>query len=165
MSYFTKFPIINGYDIQGQLFQMMDITRRTGFTSDVKNNESYYITHKIQDGESPIILADRLYDDSDLYWIIMLFNDIHDIQNDWPLDSVSLNRFIDRIYIDRNAIHHYEAISTNLVVDSDWPLYDRLPVTNYEYEDQINESKRIIKIPVPEAISQIVRDHNRLIQQ
>lgn len=165
MPYFKRFPVVKGYEIVGRTFDVMDITRRTGFLQTVKNNEALYIEHEVEDGESPIVLADRIYDDSDLYWVIMLFNDVYDINEDWPLDYVSLESYIARVYNDRNGIHHYESIATGAIVDSDWPEYDKRTVTNYEYEVERNDQKRKIRVPVPEAVSQLVREHNRLISQ
>lgn len=165
MAYFKRFPVIANYEISDRTYDAMDITRRTGFAQSVKDNEALYLEHEIRDGESPIVLADRIYDDSDLYWIIMLFNDIYDINTDWPLDYSSFESYIDRKYEDRNAIHHYESITANATVDSDWPEYDKKTITNYDYEISINDKKRNIKVPVPEAASQLVREHHRLISQ
>lgn len=166
MSYFKRFPVIKGYDIIGRTFNMMDITRRTGFLGNVQNDETTYIPYTIEDGETPIHLADRLYDDVDLYWVILMFNNMMDITTDWPLDNNSLNTYINRVYIDPNAVHHYESIATNAVVDNNiHPSYDTIPITNYEYEVSVNDAKRDIKVPIPEVVDQIVREHNRLIQQ
>ena len=45
MAYFDRFPIVAGYEIHGRTFDMMDITRRTGFLQSVRDNEAYYIEH------------------------------------------------------------------------------------------------------------------------
>ena len=165
MAYFNRFPVVTGYEIIGRTFDAMDITRRTGFLQGIQNNEALYIEHEVQEGESPIVLADRMYDDSNLYWIIMMFNNVHDISADWPLDNVSLNRYIERKYDNPYDIHHYESISSGVIVSSSWPDYDRVSITNTEYEININDNKRKIKVPVPEAVTQLVQEHNRLIQQ
>jgi|AntRauTorcE11897_2_1112592.scaffolds.fasta_scaffold07526_2 hypothetical protein len=165
MPYFKRFPVVRGYEIVGRTLDSMDITRRTGFLQSVTSNEALYIDHEIEDGESPIVLADRIYNDSDLYWIIMLFNNVYDISEDWPLDYSSLETYIARIYDDRNGVHHYESIASGAIVDSDWPEYDKLTVTNFEYEVDENDKKRKIKVPAPEAVSQLIREHNRLISQ
>jgi hypothetical protein len=144
---------------------MMDITRRTGFLKDVQQNEALFINHRIHDGESPIILADRIYDDSNLYWVIMLFNEMHNISVDWPLDGPSLVRYIERAYDDPYGLHHYESLANGAIVSVSWPDYDRISVSNTEHEIEQNDQKRDIKIPVPEAVDLLVREHNRLIQQ
>ena len=163
MAYFTKFPIVTDYDVGDKTYDMMDITRRTGFATDVKNNESYYLEHYVQDGETPIVLADRMYDDSSLFWVIMMFNDIFDINSQWPLNEVALKRFVYRVYDDPYDVKCYRSIATGAIVDSDWPDYDKQIVTNYEYEIEINDAKRNIKVPIPEAVTELVKEHNRLI--
>lgn len=165
MSYFKKFPVISGYELDGKTFNVMDITRRTGFSVSTKNNPTLYIEHVIEDGESPIILADRMYDNSTLYWVIMLFNNIYDIESDWPLDQISFDRYINRIYNDPYEIKYYKSMSTDLVVDSDWDEYDRISIRHIDYELEINDKKRYIKIPVPDAVDALVKEHDRLIQQ
>ena len=156
---------MSGYEIGEQAFDVMDITRRTGFSKETKNNPSMYIEHTIEDGESPIILADRMYDNGDLYWVIMMFNDIHDIEADWPLNQVSFDRFVNRVYDDPYEIKYYRSISLGLVVDSDWVEYDRVSIRHIDYEIELNDVKRIIKIPVPNAVDALVKEHNRLIQR
>lgn len=166
MSYFERFPIINSYTIQRKTLAVQDITRRTGFTRTTKENPAAYIEHTIEDGETPIILADRMYDDSDLFWVIMIFNDMFDINNDWPLDNVSLERYVSRKYDgDLYGIHHYESLYSGAVVDEDHTEYDRVSITNMEYETRINEAKRYIKIPVPDYVGQIIANHNQLVQE
>lgn len=165
MSYFTRFPFIRNYKIQGKTYTGMDITRRTSIVNRDSLSASAYIAYTINEGETPIILADRLYDDKDLYWVILLFNDIFDIEADWPLDQVSLDTYVNRIYDDPYGIHHYEAISTGAWIDtSTYPSYDTIPVTNYEYEIALNDAKREIKLPHPNYVGTIVTQHNRLIQ-
>lgn len=165
MAYFSRFPVIKDYDIDDKLFDMMDITRRTGFSEAVKNNPSFYIEHYIQDGETPIVLADRMYNDADLFWVIMIFNDIYDIDNDWPMDSHTLNEFVSRVYTDPYEIRYFESIETGAIVDDSWPIYDKAVVTHFGYEIEKNDAKRKIKLPTPDAISELVREHNRLISK
>jgi hypothetical protein len=165
MAYFTKFPVVKDYEINGKVFDLMDITRRTGFSENIKNNPAFYIEHYIQDGETPIVLADRMYDDADLYWIIMIFNDIYDIDNDWPMDQVSLNEMVNRVYTDPYEVRHFESIETGAVVDDTWPIYDKAVITHFGYEIEKNDAKRKIKIPTPEAVTELVREHNRLISK
>lgn len=163
MSYFKRFPFITDYKIQGKKYTGQDVTRRTAFLSEVKENPNAYQDYEIRDGESPHMIADRAYDNPDYYWIILLFNDRHDEIEDWPLDQLSLDSYIKRKYDDPNGIHHWEAISTGAWVCLQHPEYDRIPITNSEWEMRLNEEKRKIKIPLPAYVLSIVNEHNRLI--
>lgn len=165
MSYFSRFPFVSNYKIQGQSYTGMDITRRTGVSKDDKENPAIYLDYDIGESETPTILADRLYDDSSLYWVILLFNEIFDIEEDWPLTQVALDQYVTRVYDDPNGIHHYESAATGAWVDEELhPDYDTIPVTNYEHELNLNEAKRKIKLPTPDYVGQIVAEHNRLIR-
>lgn len=166
MSYFNKFPFIKDYSIQGKFYTGMNITVRTGFGSDVKTNEQYYMDYNVKDGETPEMLADRMYDDASMYWVILMMNDIFDISDQWPLDSLSFERYLNRKYNnDLYETHHYESASSGNWVDSDWPEYDRIPVTNYDYEIRLNDSKRKIKIPVPDVVLDIKKQQREKIRQ
>jgi len=143
---------------------MIDLTRRTAVLTEARNDPRTYIEYDVQEGETPEMLADRMYDSPDLYWVIMMFNELHDINQSWPLTTVALERYITRAYDDPNGIHHYESASTGARVTSNHPLYDRVPVTNYEFEMRANEAKRRIKLPIPDLIGSIVSQHNSLVQ-
>lgn len=164
MSYFKRFPFAKDYKIQGRTYTGMDITKRTAVPREVKNNQDVYVEYSIKDGESPIVLADRAYNDSDMYWVILLFNDIFDIESDWPLDSISLQRYVDRVYNDPNGIHHYESAATGSWVSPDFhPTYDTVPITNTEHEIAENDKKRVIKIPTESNARNIESEHRRLL--
>lgn len=166
MAYFSKFPFLGDYQIQGHTVTVQNITIRTGLNPAIQNeNENVYQEYAIQNGESAIMLADRAYGDPTLYWVILNFNNIIDPVADWPLDQFSLDEYIDRKYSNPQGTHHYVSISTGAIVDnSTYPHYDTIPVTNYEYETSLNDAKRKIKIPLPQYATQIVNAHKQLIQ-
>lgn len=166
MSYFNNFPVILDYEIQGQTYNGVDITRRTNVVAESKNNPANYIEYRVQEGETPEIIADRIYDDVGLYWVIMMFNDRFDVSSEWPLDSHSFERFVQRKYGSSvHRVRHYVSASSGAVVGIGWPEYDRQPVTNYEYELGVNDALRDIKVPTPQCALQIAAIHRRLIKQ
>jgi len=166
MSYFTPFPFVRNYKIEDKVYTGMNITVRTGFSARTKEDEQYFISYDLRDGETPEIIADRIYDDASLYWVILMFNDLHDVDEQWPLDSVAFENYVERVYgDDKTDIHHYESAASGAWVDSDHPEYDLVPVTNYEYELRLNDKKRKIKVPIPEAVSTLKRQHRERIQQ
>lgn len=153
MSYFNHFPFVQDYEIQDRLYTGLNITVRTGFPEEVKQNNQYFMMYNVKNGETPEMLADRVYDDVSLYWAILMMNDIFDVDSQWPLDSLAFQNFIKRKYNnDLYETHHYESAATGNWVESDWPEYDRIPVTNYEYELRVNDDKRKVKIPVPDVV-------------
>jgi hypothetical protein len=111
--YFSKFPKI-AYDITGtnQFNLVTDIIHRAKFREVVKNTTLLWYPYTIKDGETPDIIAHKLYGSSQYHWLVMHANDIHLLWRDWPL---SYNQFIAHLtkkYGDvetsMTQIHHYE---------------------------------------------------------
>jgi hypothetical protein len=91
-NYFEKFPrILYSLDNLASGQVVPDILRRVAAVNELKLNNSYFDEYDIRDGDTPEILADKIYGDSGLHWIILMTNDIIDPRFDWPL---SYNDFI-----------------------------------------------------------------------
>lgn len=87
--YFSLFPKIQ-YDIAGNKYSnfqnITNIFFRVRIIKDVLSNLSAYYYHIIRDGDTPEILAEKVYGDAEAHWIILLSNDIVDPQYDWPFE-------------------------------------------------------------------------------
>ena len=55
-----------------------NLLRRVGLRAKVKTNSLLFDTYKVREGETPEIIAHKLYDDPELHWIVMLVNDVID---------------------------------------------------------------------------------------
>ena len=165
MSYFRNIPFVLDYTIQGKKYTGQDLTRRTGIPDDVRNNQNVYLDYEVVDGETPEMIADRFYGDVSMFFVITMFNQIHDINEDWPVDNVSLQRYVERAYNDPYGIHHYESLATGAIVDADHDEFDRYPVTNIEHETRLNNAKRRIRVPTPRYAAQINDSHKRVIRE
>lgn len=160
--YFTNFPhIYYDYTINGsqQLKVVKDITQNVRVRKAILENITLYDEYDIKDGETPEIIADRVYGSSQYHWIIMLCNQRYDYVEDFPLASAALDEYITAKYPEPYATHHYE--KDGFVVESD--VMGSQPVTNYDYEDRINESKRRIKLISPHLLSSILVQFKELI--
>jgi hypothetical protein len=161
MSYFSRFSLVRH---DGQL--QINLTRRVAIDERFKTDPSVYYEYNIQETDTPENLADRFYDDPSYCWVILQFNDIINIYEQWPRSQYELESYINAKYDNPYAVHHYEAISTGQVVSVELhPAYDRVPVTNYEYEVALNEEKRPIKLVLPEIVPNIVLAHKEQIQR
>jgi hypothetical protein len=115
MSYFTKFPKTK-YDMSGSKeFQIVtNIFFRVGILNSIKNNIFAYIPYKVKDGERMDIIAEKVYNDVNLYWLIPLANDMVDPIHDWPKDNYSFDSYIVSKYgsltYAKTTQHHYEKI-------------------------------------------------------
>lgn len=159
---FDKFPLVN-YKLEKEDYLVVNVTKESK-SSFIFDDPQYYIEYDVQDGETPIIIADKLYDDPELAWTILLFNKIVDPFDDWPMDYDTLVRYVESQYSDVYGIHHYESVSTGAVVDVDHPSYDRYPVTNFEHETNVNDSKRKIKLITSNYINEYVDYHNKNVE-
>ena len=157
--YFASFPVIP-YDSKGDL-KFKDVTnllRRVGIRTKLKSNALLYDTYNVKEGETPEMIANKLYGDSELHFVIMLINDITDRYHQWPMSLPQFQEFINDKYDDPDGIHHYESTQTSgdtkvkievfNEVDSD--AYTGLtPITNREYEENEQDKKRQIRLLDP----------------
>lgn len=101
MSYFSAFPslsyAINRNDLS-KLIIAKDITVRAKISEYFKNAAITSLPYEIQDGERPETLSHRVYDRSDLHWLILLFNEVMDPTFEWPLSSQELESHIAQKY-------------------------------------------------------------------
>lgn len=117
MNFFDKFPVIP-YDINGKDVANYELATNIFFRfkiiKSVLDDITAYYEYVIQDGDTPEILAEKIYGDSEAHWIILLANNIVDAQHDWPLDYVSFNQYIlkkyDLISLAKTQTHHYEKV-------------------------------------------------------
>lgn len=168
MSYFKPFPLVlyPTSEDSSVLEWQVNITRRTGVPQKYKRDQRYYYEHVVREGETPEILADKLYDNINYAWVILQFNDIVDLYKEWPMNSEELRQYANAKYENPYEIKHYVSISRKgLIVEEDHPLYDRRPVTYMEYEEEENDKKRNIKLPTQEIVSEIVKSHSKLMRK
>ena len=178
MAYFRYFPKII-YDVRGVENQeqydlvtnlLARVLVKCHGWADVDNSPHEMLIsvcefekHIIIDGETPEILADKFYSDSELHWIILYANG-STLQNpyyDWPMTNYDLKKFVDKKYgvANINATHHYED-ADKYQVDSTAPIADA--ITNFKHEETVNDAKRVIRIIQPRYIDLVVDEFKRL---
>ena len=169
-----------------------NLFKRVFLREDIYQNLTFFSKYSIKGEDRPDNVAYKLYDDSELDWIILMANNIINITNEWPLGQADFNRYLlekydddyDKIY---NGIHHYETIevkdSNDIVIvpkglevseDFSTTYYDYFigglttannitrPITNFQYEENLENKKREIFILKPEYISVVLDDINDL---
>ena len=170
--YFDAFPVIP-YDSKGDL-NYKDVTnllRRVGMRAKLKSNTLLYDTYNVKEGETPEIIAHKLYGDAQLHWIILLINDITDRYH----QIMSGGQFLDYLndkYSNPDAIHHYETTQTSgdtkvkieVFNEVDDDAYTGLtPITNREYEEQEQDKRRKIRLLDPSFVEQFIDEYQKLI--
>jgi hypothetical protein len=143
-------------ETQTKALILTDITRNIRFRRDVLANITIYDYYDVIDGETPEIVAEKFYGNAQYHWIVMLVNERYDYLKEWPLTQPNLDQYvIDKYGSSANSIHHYEN-ARGAVVPSSYPL--AVPITNANYEERLNESKRRIKIISRELLSTILKN-------
>lgn len=164
--YFENYPLVSYTLPNGSKIIMTNILKRMGFLDDVKKYAEAFIDYRLTDDDRPDIMAHRLYGDSGLHWIILLFNDIYDLYYDWPMTDAELYEYCVSKYgaENINALNHYETPDGH-TVDVNHPAWDRFTVSNFETEERINEEKRKVKILDPVFAQAVENEFNKAINQ
>ena len=75
-----------------------NIITRFSFEDTLKQNSASFYKYSIKDSDTPEIIADKYYGDSERHWIVLMFNDIIDPQFDWPLQYSTFIEYVDNKY-------------------------------------------------------------------
>ena len=168
--YFENFPLILYDSVGNNNFKVVtNLLKRVAVRSKIKINTSYFDTYDVKEGETPEILADKLYDDPELHWVILLLNDITDRYHQWPQNQNQFLAHINDKYSNVDATHHYEISQvsgdTTIKIDigtdnTDYPTASI--VTNYEYEEDLQDKKRKIRLLDPAYVEDFVAEFEKL---
>jgi hypothetical protein len=141
--YFKSFPYtFYSLDNATTVQVVTNITNRIILSEETKNNLSLYDEYDIKDGETPELVADKFYNNPELHWLILHYNDILDPRFDWPLDTNNLNRYLTGKYNDVNAVHHYEDANGNYTNGNVYLLSSNA-FTNFSVNDVFTNNTNI----------------------
>jgi len=165
--YFRRFPKIL-YEFQvgdvRKVITTTDILINLRFLKVALNKITLYNEYDIGEGETPEIISEKLYGRPDYHWVLMILNERYDYIDDFPLTYLELDKRIMQLYGEEDdAVHHYTKTIGDKVFTVDSTDPDAYPVSNREYENSLNESKRRIKVLSPQIISIVLNDLNRLL--
>tara|TARA_A100001201_G_scaffold26868_1_gene29636 strand:- start:72 stop:731 length:660 start_codon:yes stop_codon:yes gene_type:complete len=190
MSYFRELPNISavsqlpGKTRSDERILIKNFFKRALLRTDIDKAITAYDFRVIKEGERPDIIANKVYDDPELDWVVLITNNITNIRNQWPLSNNDLHNYMIEKYGSETAlqeVHHYETIElrdefnrtvleSGLEVDADFTFtYTPLngtqqtisaagPVSNYTYETLANDAKRVIRILKPEFLGALLSD-------
>ena len=172
----------------GDYITVKNLFKRVFLREDIYQNLTFFKKYSVIGDDRPDNVAVEVYKDSTLDWLILMANNIINIPSEWPLPQADFDRYLvdkydndyNKIY---NGIHHYETIEVKdsngvvivpkgLEVSSDYNItyYDFFigglteennitrPITNYEYEENLENKKREIFLLKPEYISVVLDD-------
>ena len=164
--YFAQFPL-NIYDSVGdETYKLVtNLLKRVTIRAKVKANTLFFDTYDVREGETPEMIADKLYNDPELHWIVLMVNDITDRYHQWPKNQNQFLTYINDKYTNISGTHHYEinqtsgdtTIKINIGTDNtDYPTATL--ITNYEYEEERQDTLRKIRLLSPEYVTDFVSE-------
>ena len=171
--FFENFPII-AYDSvgNGEYKAVTDLLRRVAIRSKVRSNVLVFDTYDVKQGETPEMLADKLYNDPELHWVILLINDITDRYHQWPMNNNQFLTYLNDKYSNVDATHHYEisqvsgdtTIKINIGTDNTEHSGASI-VTNREYEEERQDELRKIRLLNPIYIEPFVDEYQKIMKE
>jgi len=147
--------------------------KRAKLRDDIFENVAFFEKFIIKGDDRPDNVAFQVYGDPTLDWVVLMSNNIVNVQSEWPLSNENFYEYLIDKYENEtklySGIHHYEAnevktsngriiieSGTRVGVGQSVSFYDKgkndqvtitdiaLPVTNFTYEQNLNNKKREI---------------------
>jgi hypothetical protein len=120
MSYFKEIPnlqVLNrtkNETSNDETLIVKNFFKRAKLREDIGSVVSAFEYYFITQDERPEEIAEKIYKDPELDWVILTINNIINVQDQWPLSLDSFNKYMLDKYGSEEAyddIHHYETIS------------------------------------------------------
>ena len=190
MGYFRELPNLEyqsflSDSISSQSYlKVKNLFRRNKLRDDLQNNFTVFDKYEIMEGARPDTVAEELFGNSELDWVVLLTAGIINVRDEWPLSNQDLYEFTENKYgfVNINNVHHYETtevkdsqgrliLPKGKVVDSNFTipkpdtsneetttLNPVIGISNWEYETIKNEKKRSIYVLRRMYLQQFLND-------
>jgi len=152
---------------------------------DIFQDASVFTKYKIKGDDRPDNVAFEVFGDANLDWLVLTCNNILNVYEEWPMTQINFENYLLEkygTYENINATHHFETtevknttgvviLPAGLEVDSNYSItfFDEkiegmttvnspvTEVTNYMYEDRLQEDRRNIFVLKPRFLN-VVKD-------
>ena len=167
--------------------------KRAKLRGDIFENLTFFEKFIVQGDDRPDNVANEVYGDPFLDWVVLLSNNIVNVQSEWPLSQADFFTYLNEKYDNEtvlySGIHHYEAnevktsnndiiiaSGTRVSVGQSVSYFDdglenqvvvtdiALPVTNYTFEENENNKKREIFLLKPIYLSVVFDDLEKIMK-
>ena len=168
--YFANFPVIP-YDSvgNGDYKLVTNLLKRVAVRAKVKTNTALFDTYNVKEGQTPEEIADKLYGDPNLHWIVMYVNNITDRYHQWPMTTPQFLAFLNDKYSNPDGLHHYEITQTSgdttVTIDIGTDNTEHsgaTTITNREFEEKRQDTLRAIRLLDPAYVDQFVEEFENL---
>ena len=192
MAYFDEFPDIllpsfsDGRNSSSDFSKSKNLFKRAKIRDDFFETATVFGYYSILGDDRPDNVAQKLYGDSSLDWVVLIANNIINVRDEWPMSQYDLERYLDNKYSPEQLqeIHHYETkevrlnpsmllLEKGLHVDASFKYVYTEPggetrelsgsnivtsVSHYQYEVDKNDEKRKIYTLKPNFLEVVFAD-------
>ena len=174
--YVSRLPDANISDY----IPVKNLFKKGALREDIFQDLATFTKYIVSGDKRPDNVAFEFYDDSSLDWLVLASNNIVNVKTEWPMSQLEYNQYLlDKYgsYEKINEVHHYETVEIRngdnvimvqkgLKVASDYSItyfdsrdgglvtkYPVKTVTNYDYEESLQEKRRNIFLLKPQYLS------------
>ena len=186
MGYFRELPqldyqsFLSDSNSSSNYLRVKNLFRRCKLRDDLQSVFTLFNKYEIVEGARPDTVAEELYGDAELDWVVLMTAGIINVRNEWPLSDRQIYNYSLELYgTQLNDVHHYETrevkdangrliLPKGKVVDStfkipnpDFYIETISPIngiSNYEYEVRKNDAKRSIFLLKESYLQQFLND-------
>ena len=197
MGYFRELPnilypsLLSSQNKIERRITVKNLFKRSKLRTDLDQAITAFNYYDVKEGIRPDMVAQELYDNPELDWVVLTSNNITNIRNEWPLDHNDLQEYMLEKYGSESVIASVKHHETRKIVDE----YNRVvmpaglqvdkefnfqylnfsgqivkvlssqvvsPVTYYQYEVRLNDEKRRIRILKSEYLSAFISEHREI---
>ena len=116
MAYFDEFPDVllpsfsDGRNSASDFSRSKNLFKRAKIRDDFFSTATVFGYYSIIGDDRPDNVAQKLYGNSELDWIVLISNNIINVRDEWPMSQYDLERYLDNKYSAEqlSEIHHYE---------------------------------------------------------
>ena len=178
---------------EGDYSVVKNFFKRAKLRDDIFQDLAFFTKYIVIGDDRPDTVATKIYDDPTLDWVVLLSNNIVSIQSEWPLGQAAFNTYVTEKYGDEttlySGIHHYESreVKANdgtiiipsgarVSVGQSVSFFDEdssqqvirtdvaMPITNYAFEEKLNDEKRNIFILKPIYLNILFDDIDQIMR-
>ena len=172
--------------------QVKNFFKKGKIREDLFSDLTIFEKYSILGDDRPDNVANEIYGDPTLDWVVLLSNNIVNIYNEWPLSQQAFETYVLDKYktlAKLDEVHHYESnevkdssgviifpkgvrVSAAQSVSYFEPLSDEQvtvnpvskAITNYQYEQSVNDKKRRIFLIKPIYLNVVFDDLEDMMQ-
>ena len=193
-AYFRQLPNLDYPSLSNDRSSVYDyetvknIFKRAIIRNDIFDEVTAFTKYSVRGDERPDQVADRMYNDSTLDWVVLTTNNIIHVRDEWPMGNQDFLTYLNDKYTAEELanIHHY---ATEVVRDSNGKLIQLSGITVpeghsvtfvdngvlrteskiksfsfLEHETNLNDAKRNINILRPEYLNLFLEEFGDIME-